>query len=93
MLTMDQARQILRVDAGANDDLIQALVTAIPSYLEQATGLLEEDQDTEPMVYTVSGLILQLWYFSEHSDDQKLRRCIDSLLFAISLKNRETNDG
>lgn len=93
MLTMEQARQILRVDAGANDDLILALCTAIPSYLEQATGLTEEEQNQEPMIHTVSGLLLTLWYYSEHSDDLKLKRCIDDLLFAISLKNRETNDG
>lgn len=93
MLTMTQARQILRVDPGANDDLILALVTAIPSYLEMATGLSETEQDEEPMCYTVSGLLLQLWYFSEHSDVEKLNRCINSLLFAISLKNREQADG
>ena len=89
-LTMTQARQILRVDEGPNDDLIQALVTAIPSYIETATGLTEAEQDQEPMVYTASSLLLQLWYFSEHSDDQKLSRCINSLLFAISLKGRGT---
>lgn len=97
MLTMEQARQILRVDEGPNDDLIQALVNAIPSYIETTTGLAEADQDNEPMVYTVSGLLLQLWYFSEHSDVEKLNRCINSLLFAISLKSRdqetETSDG
>lgn len=87
-LTMTQARQILRVDAGCNDDLIQSLVNAISPYIEAATGMTAEAQDNEPMVFTVSSLLLTLWYFNEHSDDQKLNRAINSLLFAISMKAR-----
>ena len=45
-----------------------------------------EQQETEPLVETVSGFILTLWYFSDHSDDIKLQRTIDNLLKCITLK-------
>ena len=55
-------------------------------YIEVTTGMSAEQQETEPLVETVSGFILTLWYFSDHSDDIKLQRTIDNLLKCITLK-------
>ena len=52
------------------------------------TGLRVEDQDSEPLVETVSGFILTQWYFADHADDQSLTRTINSLLKVISLRAR-----
>lgn len=86
MLTLAQACNILHVDEGNNDELIESLVAAIPDYIEVTTGMSAEQQETEPLVETVSGFILTLWYFSDHSDDIKLQRTIDNLLKCITLK-------
>lgn len=86
MLTLAQAYNILHVDEGNNDELIYSLVAAIPDYIEVTTGMSAEQQETEPLVGTVSGFILTLWYFSDHSDDIKLQRTIDNLLKCITLK-------
>lgn len=86
MLTLAQACNILHVDEGNNDKLISSLIYAIPDYIEVTTGMNEEQQETEPLVETVSGFILTLWYYSDHSDDIKLQRTIDSLLKCITLK-------
>lgn len=43
-------------------------------------------QQVEPLVDTVSGFLLTLWYYGDHSDTDKLQRVIDSLLKAITLK-------
>ena len=43
-------------------------------------------QQSEPLVDTVSGFLLTLWYYGDHSDTDKLQRVIDSLLKAITLK-------
>ena len=45
-----------------------------------------EQQETEPLVDTVSGFLLTLWYYSDHTDDVKLQRTIDNLLKCITLK-------
>lgn len=85
-MTLEEARDILRVDAGANDDLIAGLVEAIPGYIEVATGMTLDQQEDEPLVKTVGGFLLRLWYFADHSDDVKLGRTIDNLLKCISYK-------
>lgn len=88
MLSLNDACDILRVDAGNNDELIRSLCEAIPGYLETTTGYPEGKQDEEPLCRTVSGFLLTLWYYSDHADDQKLQRTIDNLLKCITIKAR-----
>ena len=87
-MTLQEGLNILRVDPdeGSNDVLIQSLIDAIPDYIEVSTGMTAEQQATEPLVKTVSGFILTLWYYADHADDQALKRTIDSLLKCITLK-------
>jgi len=88
-MTLAEARDVLHVDAGVNDDLISALVAALPSYIETTTGLAEAYQAGEPLVKTVEGFLITLWYFADHSDDQALNRTIEALLKAITLRARD----
>lgn len=85
-MTLDEAKNILRVDGEDNDELINSLLQAIPDYIEVTTGMPSEQQANEPLVNTVSGFILTLWYYADHADDVKLQRTIDSLLKCITLK-------
>ncbi len=86
MLSLEQAREFLRIDGTDNDNIIRALLEAIPSYIEITTGMTFSQQNTEPLTNTVSRFILQLWYNAEQSESEKLQRTIDSLLKAITLK-------
>ena len=86
MLSLKQACDILHVDEGNNDALIESLIYALPDYIEVTTGMKKEQQMDEPLVDTVSGFLLTLWYYSDHSDDIKLQRTIDNLLKCITLK-------
>ncbi len=88
-MTLTEACNVLHVDEGNNDSLITALITALPDYIELTTGLETSDQDDEPLVKTVSGLILTQWYYADHADDQSLTRTIDALLKAISIRARD----
>ena len=88
MFTLKDAKQVLRIDTEDNDVLIQSLLEAIPDYIELSTGMSQEAQAAEPLVDTVSGFIVTLWYYSDHADDVKLQRTIDSLLKCITLKAR-----
>jgi hypothetical protein len=87
-MTLTEACNVLHVDEGNNDELISSLVAALPSYIETTTGLAEVNQDAEPLVQTVSGLLLTQWYYADHADDQALTRTINALLKAISVRAR-----
>ena len=87
-MTLAEALSILHIDQGDNDDLVRALIAAIPPYIETCTGLKEEYQDSEQLVKTVSGLLLTQWYYQDHCDVQNLSRTIDALLKAISARAR-----
>ena len=89
MMNLYKACDVLHVDAGVQDTLIEALVDALPSYIETTTGLKEEDQSSEPLVETVEGLLLTQWYYADHADDQSLTRTINALLKAITLRARD----
>ena len=86
MLNLTDALNVLRLDSGANDALVNSLLDAIPEYIEVTTGMSIEQQKTDPLVDTVSGFLLTLWYYSDHTDDVKLQRTIDNLLKCITLK-------
>lgn len=85
-MDIKQACNVLRVEEGTNDELIESLIKAIPSYIEAITGMSEEQQSKEPLVETASSFILTLWYYADHADDQRLQRTIDNLLKCITLK-------
>ena len=87
-MTLTEACNVLHVDEGNNDELINSLLQALPSYIEVATGLTEEQQAQEPLADTVSGFILTQWYYADHADDQALTRTINSLLKALSIRAR-----
>ena len=88
MFTFEDALSVLHVDEGTNDDLIEALVAALPSYIETTTGLSADYQVAEPLVHTVSGLLITQWYYADHADDQSLTRTINALLKALSVRAR-----
>lgn len=85
MLTVEQGREALRLDAEDNDEIIAGLLAAIPAYIELATGLTAEQQEEQPLADTASRFILILWYNAERADAEKLQRTIDSLLKALAL--------
>ncbi len=87
-MTLAEACNVLHIDQGDNDALISALIAAIPDYIETTTGLKVADQNTEPLVETVSGFLLTQWYFADHADDQSLTRTINSLLKVLSVRAR-----
>lgn len=88
MLSLEQARDVLRVDGGDNDNLIRSLLFAIPDYIEVTTGMNAAQQMNEPLIDTVSGFLLTLWYYSDNADATKLQRTIDNLLKCITIKAR-----
>lgn len=88
MLSIDKAREWLRIDGTDNDAVISGLLEAVPGYIEVATGMNAAQQDMEPLAEAASKFIVQLWYNAEQSDSEKLQRTIDGLLKALTIKAR-----
>lgn len=83
MFSLEEARNILRVDGTDNDEQISALVYAIPDYLRATTGY-EGEGYYSPIALTAGRFILWQWYYGESSDTEKMQRVIDCLLKALS---------
>jgi hypothetical protein len=90
MLTIDEAKDWLRIDGDENAASIQALINATPAYIADATGVPAEEirkdySDLSPLIATCQRFLLTLWYYSEGYDNvARLSAVIDSLLKAIS---------
>lgn len=83
LFTIEEARDILRIDGSDNDEMIFALLSAIPPYLQATTGYIPTN-GYSPVALTAARFLLQLWYYGENADTDKLQRVIDSLLKALS---------
>lgn len=85
LMTIQEARDTLRVDSNDNDEIIEALLDAIPSYMEVATGTNwdNDEYETHPLAKTTAKFILQLWF--DPQDSERLKRTIDSLLTTLTV--------
>lgn len=80
-MTVNEAKEWLRIDNDDNDYIIESLLEATSEYIEQATGVVtEEGEEDRPLVKTIKKFLLSLWYDPTQSDPNKLQRTIDSLL-------------
>ncbi|MGW6190798.1 head-tail connector protein [Bacillus cereus] len=93
LITMEEARDALRVDGEDNDVIIIPLLESIPSYLEVTTGRTWEDTPVHPLAQTVTKFLLQLWYDPQDQDSERLKRTIDNLLTALTVLGRTMKNG
>ena len=84
MFTIQEARDILRIDGSDNDAIIEPLLQAIPPYLEATTGYTAAAGEFSTVARAAGRFLLQLWYYGENADTDKLQRVIDCLLKALS---------
>jgi len=83
IISIEEARETLRLDGDDNDIIIIPLLNAIPSYLHEVTGYVYEG-DASPLARTVANFILRLWYNPDGQDTDRLKRTIESLLVALT---------
>ena len=89
LITIEEARDTLRIDGADNDIIIVSLLEAIPAYLEVSTGRAwDTDATIHPLAQTVTKFILQLWFNAQGPDTERLKRTIDGLLIALTAIGR-----
>lgn len=86
MLTLETAREWLRLDNTDNDQIIEGLLTASVEYIELTTGVVETEQIASPLCETAQKFLLSLWYDPTQVDTERVQRSVDSLLKTISIK-------
>lgn len=92
LLTIQEARDALRLEGTDNDDIIQSLVDALPEYLQATTGSAWDDSAATGynLAKTCAKFVLQLWYNAEIADAEKLQAVIDRLLGTLSTMARSS---
>ena len=69
--------------------LIFALLSAVPPYLEATTGYTASNGEYSPLAQAAGRFLLQLWYYGDNAETDKLQRVIDSLLKALSTERAQ----
>lgn len=84
VISLDEAREWLRLDNTDNDEVIAGLIEGAAEYIEIATGLDPFAQAASPLAKTATKLILSLLYDPTQTDTDRLQRSIDNLLKAVA---------
>lgn len=87
LLTLDEARDALRIDGTDNDTIIQSMLDALPDYLEVTTGSRWEDPEAPgyQLAKQAAKFILQLWYDPSANEAARLSNAVDSMLGTLQV--------
>lgn len=88
MLTLEQAREKLRLDNNDNDSIIEPFLQAMPNYIQETTGISIDrqinDSNVKDLVQTLEGFLIQTWYNPEQRDVECLERVTQELIKTLS---------
>lgn len=80
ILTLEEAREILKIDYTEDDLIIQNLIDTIPEYLKNKTGSSWDTVPINPLVKTLAGFLLQSWY---DGSTRQLEKTINNILLTL----------
>lgn len=87
LLTLDEARDALRIDGTDNDTIIQSMLDSLPDYLQATTGSAWNDNTAAgyQLAKQCAKFILQLWYDPSTQDAARLQNVVDKLLGTLQV--------
>jgi hypothetical protein len=87
ILTIDEARDALRIDGTDNDAMIQSMLDSLPDYLEATTGSRWEDDTAAgyQLAKQCAKFILQLWYDPSTQDAARLSNVVGKMLGTLQV--------
>lgn len=92
IISLEEAREYLRLDNTDNDTIIEGLIKGAEEYIRVGTGIPVSLLTTSDLAKTIAKMLLSLWYDSTQIDTDKLQRTIDTCLKSLSfITTEETN--
>lgn len=87
ILTIDEARDALRIDGTDSDTIIQSMLDSLPDYLEATTGSRWEDDTAAgyQLAKQCAKFILQLWYDPSTQDAARLSNVVGKMLGTLQV--------
>ena len=87
LLTLQEARDALRIDGTDNDTIIQSMLDSLPDYLEATTGSRWEDDTAAgyQLAKQCAKFILQLWYDPSTQDAARLSNVVGKMLGTLQV--------
>ena len=86
ILTLEEAKNAIRVTFEDDDELILNLIESIPDYLENKTGLRWDKEPINPLVKTLAKFLLMAWY---DQNFEAYEQTIDGLLSILTSMARK----
>lgn len=91
-MTLELAKEILRIDTDYEDNRIQAIVNILPQYIHDRTGYPIDKQADEPLCQLAEQFLIRRFYLPDEAYGY-IDRTIDSLLISIAIKADSTVGG
>ena len=87
ILTMDEARDALRIDGTGSYTIIQSMLDSLPDYLEATTGNRWDDDQAQgyQLAKQCAKFILQLWYDPSTQDAARLSNVVEKMLGTLQV--------
>lgn len=92
MLTLNEAKEWLRVSGDDNNDIISGLIAPAYDYVATATGVTGDNLYSNTLIKTVVKFLITLWYNTEQAEADKLQRTIDNILKSITAMYYNNNN-
>lgn len=83
MITLEDAKLFLRIDDDYEDELLKSLIKAAVDYIETATGLDAESQQSIDLCNTLQRFLVMQWYKRDETENYDV---IESLVKTIKAK-------
>lgn len=91
IITLQEAKDVLRLSTDDNNNIITAMILTIPSYIETATGSKSVAGSYTDLEKQVAKFILMQWYDPASENNERISKVINTLLTAITVNVNKNN--
>lgn len=84
-MTLELAKDILRIDEDWDDERITAIINILPHYIFERTGYPVDKQPTEPLCQLLEQFLIRKFYLPDEPYGT-IDKTIDSLLTSLKFK-------
>ena len=84
-MTLELAKEILRIDTNYEDNRIAAIINILPHYIYERTGYSVDKQPVEPLCQLLEQFLIRKFYLPDEPYGT-IDKTIDSLLISLKFK-------